>query len=143
MCRNGNQRVSRWILRFSKFFHEQLERLDQYNSELKFMYRGYAVETIRTFFNLVHGIDQDEIKLHVSLELLKFLKCEGKTKVIKGIPVSPLEHEMYTTIHNSIEKACLPLEDMVLVCLFLSQIEGYNGKFFKVCFTTGYENLTV
>ena len=57
------------------------------------MYESYTVETIKTF------------KLEVSVELLKFLKFEGKTKVVKDAPVSPLEHAMYSTIHKSIEKA--------------------------------------
>ena len=53
LCADGQQRASKWILQYSKFFKEKIEGFEAHGNELKFDYTSYAKETIKTFLGPV------------------------------------------------------------------------------------------
>ena len=131
-CRDGRQSASKWILQLSKFFSKKIKGFDQHQNEMKFDYTDYRTQTVKTYLDMLHGIDQDDLKFHILLELLKFLRYEGKATVVKGKPISSLDFKLYKDLHEKLEKTSLTVTDAILACLFLSQVDSYDEALFEV-----------
>ena len=100
-CKNGKiKRCSRWILKQSLFFTEKLNAYDRFDNETEFDYEEFSKEVIELFLAHLHGtscmIATKEL-IKIRLELLMFLKSEGKTDV------SPFERQLY---ENTKQKIC-------------------------------------
>ena len=63
---------------FSKFFRLKLEATDRFDNETDFNYDDYAQVTLKNYLDLVHGIEANIEKLPQLLELLRFLRYEGR-----------------------------------------------------------------
>ena len=61
------------------------------------------------------------------------MRFEGKASLDgKGKPISELEHDLYKAVHSKLEETESSLEDKVLASLVLSEVDSYDGEFFKV-----------
>ena len=100
MCKDGKvKRCSRWILKQSLFFTEKLNACDRFDNDTVFDYKEFNIEAIECFLAHLHGtscvnLTKDLVK--VQLELLMFLKSEGKTDV------SPFESQLYESTKQKI-----------------------------------------
>ena len=117
---------------YQNFFSEKVKGFDRLKNEMKFDYTDYRTQTIKTYLDMLHGIDQDDMKFHVLLDLMRFLSFEGKATVVKGKPISSLDYKLYKNLHYQLETATLTVTDAILACLFLVQIDSYDGAFFEV-----------
>ena len=92
-CKNGKiKRCSRWILKQSLFFTEKLNACDRFGNETEFDYEEFNIEAIECFLASLHGTSYmipTKVLIRTQLELLIFLKAEGKTDV------SPFESQLY------------------------------------------------
>ena len=77
-CRNGNQRVSRWMLEFSEFFSDKARACKRMNNDLKFNYIQFSKQTVQLFLDLLHGLEVTYLTRCEMLKLIKFLTYEGK-----------------------------------------------------------------
>ena len=133
MCSDGKYHASEWILRHSKFFSEKIDACKRLGNDLEFDYTNFKTKTIRAYLDLLHGIQLASIEMKTILGLLRFLRFEGKASLDgNGKPISELEHDLYKAVHAKLEETDLPLEDKVLACLVLSEIDSYDGKLFEV-----------
>lgn len=63
---------------FSKFFHDKLEATDRFKNETDFNYEDYARVTLKNYLDLIHGIEATIEELTQMLEVLRFLRFEGR-----------------------------------------------------------------
>ena len=69
----------------------------------------------------------------MTLNMLRFLRFEGKAGLDgKGKPISKFEYDLYNDIHSQLEESSLTVEEKVLIWLVLSEIDSYDGRYFKV-----------
>ena len=99
-CKDGKiKRCSRWILKQSLFFTEKLNACDRFDNDTEFDYEEFNIEAIEYFLAHLHGTScmvptKDLVKTR--LELMMFLKAEGKTDV------SPFESQLYENTKQKI-----------------------------------------
>ena len=94
-CKNEKtHRCSPWILlQQSQHFTDKLGAYDRFDNKTEFDYEEFNKEAIQHYLDILHGINSfsfaTEMKLQKKLEMLLFLKSEGKSDV------SPFERRLY------------------------------------------------
>ena len=66
---------------FSKFFKEKLEAIDRFKNSTEFNYVMYPKSVIKYYLDFMHGIQADVSTTQDLLQLLHFLRFEGKAGV--------------------------------------------------------------
>ena len=74
---------TRLLASVSSFFEDKISGHKRYNEPLKFNYQNFDYSTVKTYLNVVYGIDDAYQLLDTKelLKLLKFLTFEGKSHV--------------------------------------------------------------
>ena len=138
-CKNGKRkRCSRWILMESLFFTEKLNACDRFGNETEFDYEEFNIETIEYFLVHLHGAScmdyrmvPTKLSVKTQLELLLFLKNEGKTDI------SPFESQLYENAKQKIRVDQLNLGTRIILS-FVDQKElqvlgfTFHGKTFVI-----------
>ena len=76
---DGVQKCSRLALNYaSDFYAEQLNGRDSHDNPPVFNY-DYSKQTVKNYLDLMHGEDAESVSLFHLLELMKFLRYEGKS----------------------------------------------------------------
>ena len=69
----------------------------------------------------------------MTLNMLRFLRFEGKAGLDGNEkPISKFEYDLYNDIHSKLEKSSLTMEEKVMIWFVLSEIDSYDGRYFKV-----------
>ena len=84
ICSDGIQKCDTWILGYSGFFSHKLEACQRFNNKLEFDYSEYSKACIKLFLDGLHGLRMENVSRETLLELLNFLKFEGKSGNISG-----------------------------------------------------------
>ena len=79
ICSNGQQKCDPWILGFSRFFTHKLEASERFGNKMEFKYDMYSKSCIKLFLDVLHGLPMENVPRETLLELLNFLKFEGKS----------------------------------------------------------------
>ena len=116
-CKNGKiKRCSRWILMQSLFFSEKLNACDRFGNETEFDYEEFNIETIEYFLAHLHGASCEDYRMvptklsvEAQLELLLFLKAEGKTDI------SSFERQLYENTKQKIRFDKLSLGTRIIM----------------------------
>ena len=120
---------------------EKIQGCERLGNELVFDYTNFSTETIKAYLDLLHGISLPlNTELLLILNLLRFLRSEGKACLDGNeVPISSNDHRLYNAIHTVLDEAPFNCEEMFLAGLLLSDIDSYDGRFFKVsCFQNNY-----
>ena len=98
LCADGEQRASKWILQYSKFFKEKIEGCEAHDNPLKFDYTSFSKASIKTFLGTVsHGLKHFLIFLETNMknQLLRlhawarvYLYRHGPTYLLRNDEVS-------------------------------------------------------
>ena len=79
ICSDGEQKCDPWILGLSSFFMHKLEASERFGNKNEFKYNMYSKACIKLFLDTLHGLQMKNVPLQTFLELLNFLKFEGKS----------------------------------------------------------------
>lgn len=110
-CSDGEQRCSRLVLNLvSQFYTEQLEGRDRLGNKAEFNY-DFSKECVKAFLDCIHGIKVEGLTLVTLVEMMKFLKYEGKN-------TSDFEKDLLNRLHNKLKVTKLLTFDVkLLVCV--------------------------
>ena len=79
VCSDGEQKCDPWILGFSRFFSHKLEACERFENKTEFKYDMYSKACIKLFLDALYGLPIENAPRETFLELLNFLKFEGKS----------------------------------------------------------------
>ena len=110
----------------SEFFTEQLNGREKLGNELKFTY-AFSKECVKTFLDLMHGVKLPTVELHTTLEMIKFIKYEGKDAS------DGFEKDLLEMLSTALKEAILTTQTKLLTCLICNSFDNYQHGFEK-CF---------
>ena len=79
ICSNGEQKCDPWILRQSSFFSHKLKTYQRLDNKPKFDYSMYSKACIKLYIDALQETKIKSIPREKVLEMLDFLKFEGKS----------------------------------------------------------------
>ena len=76
---NGHMLCGKWILEFSEYYTVQMSGKLRCGNRMEFNYPTYSRKCIKLYLDCLHHIPMQSESTHTVLELMKFLKYEGKS----------------------------------------------------------------
>ena len=81
---NGHILCGKWILGFSDWFTEQITGKLRLGNRMEFNYPTFSRNCIKLYLDCLHQIKMQSESTQAVLELMKFLKYEGKSGKLFG-----------------------------------------------------------
>lgn len=125
-CSNGQeQRCSRLVLNsISEFFTGQLEARERLNNPTEFNY-DFSKECVKAFLDYMHGIKIEGVSLAMLLEMMKFIKLEGKDS-------SDFENDLLNLLCKKLKQAEIPIDVKLMVCVVCKSFDDFRPNLERV-----------